>query len=261
MQLRIAYLYPDIMNIYGDRGNIIALTQRCHWRGVGVKVDKISLGDPFNWQKYDLFFSGGGQDRQQELVSKDLKKKASKIRQAVEQGKVFLLICGTYQLFGHYFKNYQGKKIPGIGVLDMVTIASPQRKIGNALVKLTPEIKAQLNPNQQIPEVTLIGFENHSGNTTITQRGSQKRGQYQTVPLAKVIKGFGNNGHDKTEGAAYHNVFGTYLHGSLLPKNPHFTDMLIKKALENRYQKKVRLKPLDDSLEWQAHRQVTDLIK
>lgn len=247
MELRIAYLYPEIMNIYGDRGNIITLTQRCHWRGIKTSIDKISLNHDFDWEKYDLFFGGGGQDRQQSLVAKDLQKEKPALSQAARAGKVFLLICGTYQLFGHYFQTHTGERIPGIGILDLVTIASHERKIGNVLFKLPAT-------GYQLPVDTLVGFENHSGNTFINQSG-------QTRPLGTVVKGFGNNGEDKTEGAVYNNVFGTYLHGSLLPKNPHFADFLIRQALENRYRKEIRLQPLDDTLEWQAHKHMVGLIQ
>lgn len=257
MHLRIAHLYPDLMNIYGDRGNILALKNRCLWRGIKVSLKNISLNDKFNPEKFDLFFGGGGQDRQQSLVGKDLQKKKASIKKAVEAGKVFLLICGTYQLFGHYFKAFEGEKISGIGILDLITIASKKRKIGNVVVKLKTE-------NWKLETNTLVGFENHSGNTFI-QKNTQGVKRHPplgwmsdytlgpTAPLGKIIKGFGNNGQDKTEGAVYKNVFGTYLHGSLLPKNPHFADLLIKLALENRYKKKIKLKPLDDTLEWKTH--------
>ena len=251
MQLRIAHLYPEIMNIYGDQGNITALCQRCAWRGIKATITQISLNQDFDPQKYDLIFGGGGQDRQQLLVANDLQKKKKAIKEAVGQGKVFLLICGTYQLFGRYFKTDENKKIPGIGVFDMITIASCQRKIGNVLVKLSDDVSTG---NYQFPVPNLIGFENHSGNSFIDIDSETKH-------LAKVIKGFGNNGIDKTEGAVYKNVFGTYLHGPLLPKNPHFADYLIKTALETSYKKPVELKSLDDSLEWQAHQEAADLIK
>jgi len=245
MNLRICHLYPNLMNIYGDRGNIIALKKRCLWRGVSASVKNISLNQKLDPKKFDLFFAGGGQDRQQGLVAEDLQKKKKAIKKAVGAGKVFLLICGSYQLFGRFFKTHAGEKIPGIGILDITTVASHKRKIGNVAIKLPVA-------GYQLPVTTLVGFENHSGNTFLAASGKRQAAS-KTLPLGKVIKGFGNNGKDKTEGAIYKNVFGTYLHGSLLPKNPHFADLLIKLALENRYKKEVNLKPLDDSLEWQAH--------
>ena len=242
MHLRIAHLYPDILNIYGDRGNIIALKQRCQWRGIKVTVKNISLGTPLQLNEFDLFFGGGGQDRQQLLVAHDLQKKKKAIKQAVDNHKVFLLICGTYQLFGHYFIDGQGRKIPGLGILDIKTVASKQRKIGNILIKTSFSL-------DQATTDQLIGFENHIGSTFINSKGN-------TQPLGKVIKGFGNNGQDKTEGAVHKNVYCTYLHGSLLPKNPHFADFLIQTALRIRYQNSLLLKPLNDQLEHQAHQHV-----
>ncbi len=158
MQLRIAHLYPDLMNIYGDQGNIIALSQRCLWRGIEVSVTPVSLDDALDINRFDLFFGGGGQDKQQLLVSQDLQKKQDLLEKAVEQEKVFLLVCGTYQLFGHYFLTNERKRIPGIGIFDMITEASEQRKIGNVLAKW------QLAACNLQP-ATLVGFENHSGNT------------------------------------------------------------------------------------------------
>lgn len=257
MKLNICHLYPDLLNIYGDRGNIICLKNRCQWRGIKVKIINISINDKLMPGQFDLFFGGGGQDRQQLIVADDLQKKKKVLKQEADRGVPMLTICGTYQLFGHYFKTHEGVKIPGISIFDAYTIASRQRKIGNIVVKLK-----QLTINNQQLAISnfLVGFENHSGNTFIetlspssevTRSDSSDGG---TTEMGKVIKGFGNNGKDKTEGAVYKNVFGCYLHGPLLPKNPHFADMLIKKALEVKYKKKVNLKPLDDSLEWQAHK-------
>jgi CobQ-like glutamine amidotransferase family enzyme len=234
MKINICHLYPDLLNIYGDRGNIICLKNRCQWRGIKVSVTPISLNHKLKPNHYDLYFGGGGQDRQQLIVSQDLQKKAKILKREAERGVPMLTICGTYQLFGHYFKTHEGKKIPGISIFDAVTIASHQRKIGNVVIKLNKPF-----------HTNLVGFENHSGNSFIDP-GS-------CFTLGQVISGFGNNGQDKTEGAIYKNVIGTYLHGPVLPKNPHLADWLIQKALEIKYQKEVNLKPLDDSLEWQAH--------
>ncbi|GAG33599.1 unnamed protein product, partial [marine sediment metagenome] len=212
------------------------------------------------------FFGGGGQDRQQLIVAQDLQKKAQVLKQEADSGVPMLTICGTYQLFGHYFKTHEGTKIQGISIFDAYTIASHKRKIGNIIIKLNSSLCSRFH----VLNTNLVGFENHSGNTFIenlsssSERGPAKCGDSSdggtteinsaTFPLGKVIKGFGNNGKDKTEGAVYKNVFGCYLHGSLLPKNPHFADLLIKKALEVKYKKKIELKPLDDSLEWQTHK-------
>ena len=239
MQLRLCHLYPDLMNIYGDTGNILCIVKRCQWRGIRVAVEKISLKEKIDPKRYDFYFAGGGQDRQQIAVSADLqgdKKKA--LKEAAETGVPMLTICGSYQLFGHYFKPFKGQRLLGISIFDAYTVASKKRKIGNIVIHLPPS-PYHLSPT------TLVGFENHSGNTYISKN--------KTSPLGKVVIGFGNNGEDKTEGAVYKNVFGCYLHGSLLPKNPHFADYLIKLALKRKYGD-VQLKPLDDSLEWQAHK-------
>ena len=186
---------------------------------------------------FDLVFAGGGQDSQQIVVSQDLSTKKSALIQAARAGIPMLTICGSYQLFGRYFKPFRGQSLKGIGIFNAYTVASKQRKIGNILIKTS------------LGE--LVGFENHSGNTWLKDKSSA---------LGKVVIGHGNNGKDHTEGCRINNVFGCYLHGSLLPKNPHFADHLIKLALTNKYGP-VKLKPLNDRLEWQAHRQAVARAK
>ncbi len=235
------------MDTYGDRGNIIAITQRCKWRGINTTFTPISLEEKLNPAKFDIYFFGGGQDIQQEIVGRDLQKKARDLKRSVENGSVILSICGGYQLLQNYFKTLDGKMIKGIGLFDAHTIGSHTRMIQNLLIDINPELKTEIKSIYP-PQPTLhnlIGFENHSGKTYL---GSNLK------PLGTVIKGAGNNGEDGTEGAVYKNAFGCYLHGSLLPKNPHFADFLISKALERRYGK-VNLKPLDDSIECEAHKQ------
>lgn len=234
MIIRIAYLYPELMNIYGDRGNILCFLKRCQWRGIKTEIKKITLNEEIKTNDFDFYFSGGGQDKEQILVSNDLQKKKAVLKKEADRGVPMLLICGSYQLFGHYFKTFEGKKLPGISILDCFTTASKIRKIGNLVAKNT---NRKLAINQ-----SLIGFENHSGNTFLKSNS-------QTKPLGKVIKGFGNNSKDKTEGAVFKNVIGTYCHGPVLPKNPELADFLIKKALETKYQKDIILKTLDDKLE------------
>ncbi len=224
------------MDTYGDMGNIIAIQKRCQWRGIEVKVSNISLGGPLSTSEspFDFYFFGGGQDKAQEIVGLDLQKKAKDLKKEIEAGAVLLSICGGYQLLQNYFKTLDGFEIKGIGIFDAYTKGSTQRMIGNLLIEAS----------FQLPETNnLIGFENHSGKTYLSAN---------LQPLGSVVKGFGNNGEDKTEGAVYKNAFGCYLHGSLLPKNPHFADFLISKALQRRYGK-VKLEPQDDSIEWQAH--------
>ena len=230
MKLEIVFLYNDLMNIYGDRGNIITLSRRSQWRGIDVNVTNLSVGDPVDPDRYDLYFFGGGQDKEQYAVADDLKgEKGQALRQAADNGAVFLSVCGGYQMLGHYYRPDNGPDLPGIGIIDVHTIAGHKRLIGNVIV--------------ETEFGNLVAFENHSGKTYL---GSGAR------PLGKSIVGNGNNAEDGYEGAIQNNVFGCYLHGSLLPKNPHFTDHLIKLALQRRYGS-VELAPLDDTVEWAAH--------
>ena len=229
MKIIIAHLYPEEMNIYGDRGNIFSLVYRLKQRGIQVLVKSVDRNDPLPPGSFDLLFAGGGQDQQQQLISHDLFNRRHVLQKACQNNIPMLTICGSYQLFGTYFKPSSGPKMKGIKIFKAYTIASKQRKIGNIIIK-TKFGK-------------LVGFENHSGNTFL---------QPGTKPLGKVLIGSGNNGRDKTEGAVTNNVFGCYLHGSLLPKNPHFGDYLIQLALTNKYGP-IKLKPLNDQLEWQAH--------
>ena len=229
MKVIIAHLYPEEMNIYGDRGNIFSLVYRLKQRGIQVLVKSIGLNNPLPPGSFDLLFAGGGQDQQQQLISQDLFKRRQVLLKATQNQVPMLTICGSYQLFGAYFQPFSGPKMTGIGIFDAYTIASKQRKIGNIIIKT------------KFGE--LVGFENHSGNTFLQSR---------TKALGTVIIGHGNNGLDKTEGAVVNNTFGCYLHGPLLPKNPLFCDYLIQLALENKYGQ-VKLKPLNDQLEWQAH--------
>lgn len=235
LEINIAHLYPKLLNIYGDKGNITTITKRCEWRGIKVNIDCIDAGDEIDASKYDFYFMGGGQDKQQIQVANELQLRKNALKHAKDQGAVFLAICGGYQLLGHYYQPHDGEKLLGIGLLDTYTIAGDKRFIGNVTAKLNEEI---IVPN------TLVGFENHSG-LTYLENG--------TKPLAHILTGMGNNGSDKTEGAREANVFGTYLHGSLLPKNPHFADFLISLALEKRYKEKIELKKLNDSIEIAAH--------
>lgn len=229
-------MYPDLMNIYGDDGNIICLVKRCQWRGIEAEVDHITIGDKINPKKYDLYFFGGGQDQQQTAVSADLKKTNGKLlKVAAKEKAVIFTVCGGYQLLGHYYKPHTGAKLPGIGLLDIYTIANKKRMIGNIVIETNSELR--------LKESTIVGFENHSGQTFLG---------HNVKPLGKVLKGHGNNGKDKTEGAFSDRVFGCYLHGSCLPKNPNFADLLIEKALMRRY-KKVKLEKLDEGIENLAH--------
>lgn len=232
-KLSLAHLYPKLLNIYGDLGNVTAIRKRCEWRGIELEIANIDAGENIDPSKYDIYFIGGGQDIQQVMVAKELQKQKNALLEAAEQNAVFLAICGGYQLFGKYYQPHDGQRLDGIGLLDAYTVAGPTRFIGN----VTASSKF-LTPTQ------LVGFENHSGLTYI---------EPGTEPIARIETGNGNNGVDKTEGARKRNVFGTYLHGSLLPKNPHFADYLISLALEKKYKEKIELQQLNDEIEYLTH--------
>jgi CobQ-like glutamine amidotransferase family enzyme len=224
--LVIAHLYPYEMNIYGDTGNVIALRRRLEWRGLGARVDTVPVGADYDLATADIVFGGGGQDRSQLEVADDLAGRQAAVHEAVAAGTVFLTICGTYQLFGRRFLTLDDREIPGIGVFAMDTIGGRKRMIGNIVVAT--------------PWGDLVGFENHSGRTLLDP------GQ---ASLGRVKKGYGNDETRRGEGAVTGNCFGTYLHGSLLPKNPVFADELLVRALRRRYGPGAALAPLDDRLE------------
>lgn len=236
-ELRICHLYPDLLNLYGDRGNIITLQKRCEWRGISATLTQVSIGDPFVASDYDLIFIGGGQDYEQEILQPDLiEKKGDQLRDYIANDGVMLAICGGYQLLGHYYQTLGGEKLNFLGALDLYTEAGTKRMIGNIV------FQSDLLKNSGSDGV-LIGFENHSGKTYL---GSGLR------PLGKVLTGGGNNGEDGYEGAVYKNTYCSYSHGSLLPKNPVLADHLIRLALEKKYGR-AELTPLDDSIEMLAH--------
>jgi len=247
-KITIFHLYPDAMNLYGDLGNIIAITKRCEWRGIETDVVDVHVGDKVSFATADLIYMGGGQDSGQKIVTNDLMEKGEAIKEAINEGAAALLICGGFQLFGEYFQTASGDKIPGIGVFDAYTIAGNKRLIGNVVVDIAHSLTEwgnQFNiPPASSGHTTLVGFENHSGQTLL--RGDTK-------PLGYVIRGFGNKGDGSYEGAVHKNAFGSYLHGSLLPKNPWFTDHLIQCALYRRYGNVEPLTTLDDSIEIAAH--------
>lgn len=235
--LELAYLYPTLLNIYGDRGNVLTLRKRCEIRGISLNITAIGIDEDVAYGKFDIYFIGGGQDQQQTLVSSDLQLKKKSLAQAIESNAVFLAICGGYQLLGKYYKTNDGVELKGIDAMDLYTIAGDKRMIGNVLC-IEMESKK-----------TITGFENHSGRTYLGK---------SIKPLAKVIRGGGNNGEDKFEGVRYKNVFGTYLHGSLLPKNPHLADKIIELALRRKGLKMPEVK-IDDTFEILAHKKAIKL--
>ena len=232
MELNICHLYPDILNLYGDRGNILCMRKRLAWRGIDVNVDEVSIGQKLEASKYDLLFIGGGQDFEQEVLLPDLRgEKTEELKAAIEDNLPVLAICGGYQMLGQYYKTWDGVQCDFTGALDLYTVGSKQRMIGNYMFTCD-ELGC-----------TVVGFENHSGKTYLGDG---------VKPIGKVLAGYGNNGEDGFEGARYKNVFATYSHGCLLPKNPQIADFVLKTALERTYGA-LELKPLDNALETAAH--------
>ncbi len=261
LALTLGHLYPDQLNLYGDRGNILTLQRRCQMRGIEMRIVGLGVGDALAPDEYDMLFIGGGQDKEQAPVAQDLyETKGIGLWAAIEDDMPVLAVCGGYQLLAHYYRPAEGPDMKGLGVFDAWTIhkgPGVARCIGNVVINWNGS--------------TLVGFENHGGRTYL---GTAR-------PMGKVIKGHGNNAEDHSEGAIYRNAYGTYLHGSLLPKNPHFADHLIELALRRKYgihrvaemvapvgemlngstpaeaaaadHQTAALRPLDDTLEWMAH--------
>lgn len=222
--IRILQLYPSEMNIYGDWGNTLTLKRRLEWRGYKVELREHHPGGQFPMD-VDLVIGGGGQDSGQDKIKDDLLKIGPNLQKLADQNVPMLMICGLYQLFGRFFQTHKGEKIEGIGIFKLETYGGPKRLIGNVVTN-----------SDEFDEI--VGYENHSGLTRLDE---------DQASLGAVIKGDGNNGEDKTEGARYNNVIGSYLHGSLLPKNPKLADFLIEKAIEKKYGK-VELQLVDDAL-------------
>jgi lipid II isoglutaminyl synthase (glutamine-hydrolysing) len=240
MELRLLALYPEQMNIYADRGNILFLKHRCEWRGIGFDLASSGPGESFDATAHDLIYMGGGQDRDQKIVARDmLETKRDAIEEAVEGDAVVLAVCGGYQLLGHSYA-LDDERIPGLGLADLETVREPgARLIGNIA------IEADLGDGPHV----LAGFENHGGRTYLGPAAK---------PLGRVVKGFGNNGKDGFEGVRRRNMFGTYLHGPLLPKNAWLADRLIALALARSLGSVPELEPLDDGLESAAHESARD---
>jgi CobQ-like glutamine amidotransferase family enzyme len=246
MELKIGWLYPTLMSTYGDRGNVICLERRCQWRNIPVSIVPLDQEATANAiADVDLIVGGGAQDRQQEIVMRDLKgEKAGRLKQKIESGTPGVFTCGSPQLLGHYYEPALGQRIEGLGLLDLVSKhpgIEAKRCIGNVVFEITASPLAE-ELKQMGVQPLVLGFENHGGRTYLGN----------VAPLGKVIKGYGNNGEDGTEGAFYHHAIATYSHGPLLPKNPFLADWLIQKALEQKYQEAISLTKLDDSLALQG---------
>lgn len=235
MKLTIGHLYPDLLNLYGDRGNIQCFRKRLAWRGIEADVIPFSSGDKIDFTGLDLVLLGGGSDREQELVCGYLKEIRQAMKEYVENGGVLLAVCGGYQLLGNYYKTDK-KLIEGLEILDIYTEWEQERLVSNLIL------------DTSIVKTPIVGFENHGGRTYI--------GDY--TPLGRVAFGFGNTGRTGYEGIVYKNVIATYLHGPLLPKNPEVCDWLLARALKRKYGEAIKLEKLSDELEYQANEYIVN---
>lgn len=233
--IRIGFMYPALMDLYGDKGNVTVLKRRLEWRNIPVSVEEIQPGGTIPLQDYDILMMGGGMDRDQEIVAADLKDRRDSLKAAIDSGTVVLAVCGSYQLLGHYFQPLEGDRIEGVGLIDLHTEAGTKRLVGNVAI--------------ETPFGTVVGYENHSGRTFLGK---------DIKPLGKVLAGYGNNAQDGFEGAISGTVFGTYLHGPLLPKNPNLADHLLSLALARKGHQP--LPPLDDTFEELAHKTIMERL-
>jgi CobQ-like glutamine amidotransferase family enzyme len=233
VKLTVGHLYPDYLNIYADRGNIAVLARRAAWRGHELEVRGIGPGEDVDPGAFDLFYVGGGQDREQALVAPDLTAKGAILKEAVTKGVPLLAVCGGYQLLGRFYRDRDGSELPGAGVFGLETIAGERRMIGDVL------LECDLDGERR----TLAGFENHAGRTLLDE---------EAQPFGRVVAGFGNDGESGYEGCRLRNALGTYLHGPLLPRNPWLADWLLERALEHRGFDGA-LDSLRDTLELEAH--------
>lgn len=242
--IKIAWLYPDLMSTYGDRGNVMVLQKRCQWRGIEAGIVPVTLETRISILEHcDLIFMGGAQDRQQKLAGKDfLMRKGPVVKKMVDSGIPALFVCAAYQFVGHYYKPYQGEKIPGAGIFDLYT-----EHPGDQARRLIGNVAAEIVNPDELAGTVIVGFENHGGYTTLGQKMKS---------LARVTHGFGNNGQDGFEGAVYKNSIGSYFHGPLLSKNPAIADWLLERALQRIMGSSFRLSVLDDTLEAHARKAV-----
>lgn len=235
MKVMIGHLYPDLLNLYGDRGNIQCLMKRCQWRGIEAETVEFRIEDKIDFKGLDIVLLGGGSDREQKLVCEKLQAIQKDFKDYVEDNGVVIAVCGGYQLLGNYYKTGNAF-MEGLKLVDLYTEQGDGRLIDNVVIK------------SDLFDRPVVGFENHGGRTFIKKNKS----------LGKVLYGFGNDGKSDEEGVVYKNVIGTYLHGPLLPKNPHVADYLIKKALERQTGQEVTLEPLDDRQEIEANQYIID---
>jgi CobQ-like glutamine amidotransferase family enzyme len=235
VRIVVGHLFPDYLNIYADRGNMAVLARRAAWRGHELEVRSLGMEDEVHPGEHDLYYVGGGQDREQELIAPTLAAKGEALREAFAGGAAFLAVCGGYQLLGRFYRDQSGDQLPGVGLFPLHTVAGERRMIGDVL------LECELEPRERR---TLAGFENHAGRTYLDE-GAE--------PLGRVLAGFGNDGESGYEGCRAGRAVGTYLHGPLLPRNPWLADWLLAQALAHSTGEAPELEPLTDELETEAH--------
>jgi CobQ-like glutamine amidotransferase family enzyme len=235
VKVNVGHLYPDYLNIYADRGNMAVLARRAAWREIELTVEPIGMDEDVVPSAHDLYYIGGGQDREQALVAADLVRKGEALRRAVESGAALLAVCGGYQLLGRFYRGRDGEELPGVGLFPHHTVAGGRRMIGDVL------LECELRPGERR---TIAGFENHAGRTYLDE-GAE--------PLGRVVAGFGNDGESGYEGCRVGLALGTYLHGPLLPRNPWLADWLLSAAVHRQTGEWRDLEPMADELEAEAH--------
>jgi CobQ-like glutamine amidotransferase family enzyme len=235
VKIVVGHLFPDYLNIYADRGNMAVLARRAAWRGHELEVQALGAGDELRPGEHDLYYIGGGQDREQELIAPALAANGEELHAAVGGGAALLAVCGGYQLLGRFYRDQSGDKLPGVGLFPLHTVAGSRRMIGDVL------LECELEPGERR---TLAGFENHAGRTYLDEGGE---------PLGRVLAGFGNDGESGYEGCRVGRAIGTYLHGPLLPRNPWLADWLLAQAIAHRTGETPTFEPLEDALEAEAH--------
>lgn len=248
MKLEVVNMYPDILNTYGDMGNLICIKKRCEWRGIDINIKNFTIDKEISLEDSDMILIGGGSDSGQNIISNHILNHRNSLENFIEEGKPLLAICGSYQIFGNYYINPYNEKISCLEIFEMETISKKERLIGDILISNNLKLDISFNSKQNPDLSDIIGFENHGGRT-----------YHKYNPLGDVKIGFGNNGEDGKEGLVYKNFIGSYLHGPILPKNPHIADYMILNALKNNYdvdyltENISSLNAIDDTIEINAH--------
>ncbi|MDR3223148.1 MAG: glutamine amidotransferase [Methanobrevibacter sp.] len=256
MKLEVVNMYPDILNTYGDMGNLICIKKRCEWRGININIKNFTIDKEIDLEDSDMILIGGGSDKGQYIISNHILNQRNSLESFIEDEKPVLAICASYQIFGDYYINPHDEKIPCLEIFEMETISKKERLVGDILISNNLKLDSLLVQKYKHDLNNIVGFENHGGRT-----------YHKYGSLGNVKVGFGNNGEDGKEGMIYKNFIGSYLHGPILPKNPHIADYIIFNALKNKYdidhlnENILNLNEIDDSIEINAHDENIHLVK